>query len=150
MTIIVTAAVRRGRLGAAIIMTQLFTAPTVAAADPPTCGQGVLQDVQVVRDLVPSASTVHVTRWQGREGRTGTYVYVSPSMRERVTYRVTLALHGRTYVAESPGDAFWHYDPRKLGPGGDVPACVDGRTLVITRPDGKTYAPRLVYMEFRP
>lgn len=129
----------------------LAGAPPAAADVPPTCGPATLHDVQIVKTWVPSASTIHVSRWRGKKGKTGSFVYVSPPLRERATYKVTLSLAGRTYMAESPADAFWHYDPHRLAAAADaLHVCVDGRKIAITRPDGKTYEPRLIWVEFRP
>jgi hypothetical protein len=93
---------------------------------------------------------LHVTRWRNRRGREGDYVYVSPSVRERRRYRVTVEFGHRVYVGESSAETPWSFNPLRLGVGREVPTCVQGDRLVITRPDGQLYRPRLVRAEVTP
>jgi hypothetical protein len=115
----------------------LAPASAFAAKAQPSCSTGTLLDVQMNTEQVGTTS-VGSTR-----GARNPMTVWSPTTRKHTSYQVTVALDGMIYTGEANGDLF-NYKPTNMVVHDPVQACVDGKKLILTRPDGKQYKTSIV------
>ena len=125
-------------LGAALL------SPARAAAETATCGMATLQDVEVVAQLVPLPTITTARDRHGKPGVDDWFWYTTPRERLSKRYLVTVRLDDVVYTGESPGDAFWNFNPTTLVINDSIHACVTKDRLRLTRPDGKDYSTKIV------
>lgn len=124
--------------GTALLLTPLSYSKTA-----PACQTGTLLDVQENTELLPAAQIGQAR--QNKNGKDWTTI-ATPPARKLTTYVVKVVLDGIIYTARSSGE-FGAYKPSRMIVNSEVEACVDPNRLLITRPDGKQYKPRIIRRE---
>ncbi len=117
---------------------------TSAAAQPPTCGTAVLQNVEVVTGRVPQASITSVRGQNDKPSDRNVNAMTTPSERQTKSYLVTVRLNDVVYTGQSSANWFWNYAPTRLVINDPVEICVAKNTLRLRRPDGKDYKTKIV------
>lgn len=107
------------------------------------CRTAKLLDVQQSKSMVPTNSTQHVEEKDKKNGKKEYNSYSTPDTEERTTYTVTVAFDDMTYTGQSNYIGFG-FKPTVLVVNDPVQACVDGKKLVIIRPDGKDYKSNII------
>ena len=80
---------------------------------------------------------------QDKRGREETWVETSTGERREKNYLLTLELDDIRYTAQSSGN-FWNFDPTRLVINDPVGVCVDGKRIIVKRPDGKDFKAKIV------
>jgi PEGA domain len=108
------------------------------------CHTGTLLDVDSRTELVPTTSTQHVEE-KDKRGKKVYDGYTTPNEEKRTTYTLQVAVDGVVYTPEStPLFGFLSYKPTDLVVGDSIEACVNGKSLVLTRPNGKQFTAKIV------
>jgi hypothetical protein len=121
----------------------VFSSSAFCVNEARNCRTGKLLDVQQSKSMVPTTSTEHVEKKNKKNGKTEYDTFSTPGMEERTTFTVTVALGDMTYTGESNYIGFG-FKPTVFIVNDPVRACVDGKKLVIIRPDGKDYKSNIV------
>lgn len=114
-----------------------------SASNARNCRTGKLLDVQESKTMVPTNSVQRVEKKDKKNGKTEYNSYSTPGMEERTTYTVTVAFDDMTYTGQSNYIGFG-FKPTVFIVNDPVQACVEGKKLVIIRPDGKDYKSNIV------
>jgi hypothetical protein len=127
----------------AISAVAIFSSLAFCASNARNCRAGKLLDVQESKSMVPTNSVQHAEKNNKQNGKTEYNSYSTPGMEERTTYTVTVALDDMTYTGQSNYIGFG-FRPTVFVVNDPVQACIDGKKLVIVRPDGKDYKSNII------
>jgi hypothetical protein len=136
MTLVITL----GVLGAA------FAGP-VQAANKRECSSAVLKDLQKNTQSVGTVSVGTAKERTKSNGNREWTVINPPATRQHTTYELTVEFPDRTYVGEADGDWFFTYKPTQLVVNDPVEACIEGKKLIVKRPDGKDYKMNIIRVQ---
>jgi hypothetical protein len=127
----------------ALAATLLILSPWIRAEGNRTCRTGKLVNVQESKTLVPTGTTQHVEEKDKKKGKKEYNSYSTSGVDERTTYTVSVALDDMTYTGQSNYLGFG-FRPTSFVVNDPVQACVDGKKLILIRPDGKEYRSNIV------
>lgn len=128
----------------AMIVGALLVAPPAADAQTPyTCGTGTLRDVEAITETVATPTQTHVRTKRNKRGDREVWSETTSGERREKRYVVQLQLDDMLYTAESSGN-FWNFDPTRLVINDSIGVCVDGKRIILRRPDGKDYKAKIV------
>jgi hypothetical protein len=127
----------------ALAITLIALSTSIRAASDRTCRTAKFVNVQESKTLVPSATTQHVEEKDKKNGKKEYNSYSTPGVEERTTYTVSVALDDMIYTGQSNYMGFG-FRPTSFVVNDPVQACIDGKKLVIMRPDGKEYRSNIV------
>ena len=121
--------------------------PVQAGAQTPyNCGMAVLRDVEVVTETFALPTITHVRTGRDRRGRHEEWIETSAGERQEKSYRLEIELDDVVYEAEASANP-WNFNPTRLIVNDPIGACVDGKRIVLKRPDGKDFKARIVRAE---
>lgn len=132
------------RMLIALTAAAILSSGQAAAKEPASCGVATLDNVEVLTDLIALGTITTVRDRTRKPGERDWFAVTTPSARLRKRYHVTVRLANMIYTGESPGDAFWNFDPTRLVINDVISACVDEKHLTLRRPDGKDYQTTIV------
>jgi hypothetical protein len=121
----------------------IVSTSALCAGNARNCRAAKLLDVQESKSMVPRDSTQRVEEKDKKNGKKEYNSYSTPSVEERTTYTVTVAFDDMTYTGQSNYIGFG-FRPTAMIVNDPVQACVDGKKLVIVRPDGKDYKTNII------
>jgi hypothetical protein len=127
----------------ALAVTLIAFSPSVRSESSRTCGKGKLVNVQESKTLVPTGTTQHVEEKDKKDGKKEYNSYSTSGVDERTTYTVSVALDDMTYTGQSNYLGFG-FRPTAFVVNDPVQACIDGKKLILIRPDGKEYRSNIV------
>ncbi|HKW64356.1 MAG TPA: PEGA domain-containing protein [Candidatus Acidoferrum sp.] len=108
------------------------------------CHTGTLLDVDSRTEIVPTTSTQHMEE-KDKHGKKVYDGYSTPNEAKRTTYVLQVGVDGMVYTVEStPLFGVFSYKPTDLVVGDSIEVCVNGKSLVLTRPNGKQFKTKIV------
>ena len=128
----------------AMIVGAILVTPLAADAQTPyTCSTGTLRDVEAITETVATPTQTRVRTKRNKHGDREVWSETTPGEVRRKKYIVQVQFQDLVYTAESSGN-FWNFDPTRLVINDSVGVCVDGKQILLKRPDGKEYKARIV------
>jgi hypothetical protein len=109
-----------------------------------TCGQGAVLSVQLVTEIT---TTKTYGALPGDEE--GGFVELGSDEKKDSFYLVTVELGGTAYTGKARSDASGNFDPRSLGNGEPIAACINDMQMVLDRLDGTDFRAKVVRIEHR-
>jgi hypothetical protein len=129
---------------ALIVLAGVVAASEAFAAQPANCGTAMVEDVEAVTEFVPQTTFTTYREKRRKPGDRGGFAVTTPAERRSKKYLIKVRLNDMLYTAESSGDGFWQFDPRRFVINDPIQACVTKDRLLLRRADGKEYKPRIV------
>lgn len=121
----------------AMIVGALLVTPLAADAQTPyTCGTGTLRDVEAITETIATPTQTHVRTKRNKHGDREAWSETTSGEARKKKYVVQVQLENMVYTAESSAN-FWNFDPARLVINDSVGVCVDGKRIILRRPDGK-------------
>ena len=111
-----------------------------------SCNGGKLLDVQISKRVIDAGTTERVEERSKKNGK-DYHGYSMPVTQEQTIYTVTVQLSDLLYTAQSQSVFGWGFKPTAFIVNDPIHGCIQGNTLVLTRPDGKEYKAHIVRIE---
>ena len=133
------------RMTAAIYLaTMLLSTAAIAAPGNSACSAGTLIDVQARVEMIDAGTMEHGQENVKKNGKKEYNSYSTNYQQKLTTYTVAVRFNDIIYTAQSESVFGFGFKPTSFVVNDPIQGCIQGNTLALARPDGKSYKTHIV------